>query len=213
MSKTYVKIAGTWTEISATYIKVSGVWKETTASYIKVAGAWQEIVSATQYTTEWAVGYNQNYWESGAKDTSYPDEHIQGTYDGTTINRRRNLCIFDYSDIQSTLTDATIDSVLVYLERLDTVHGSSGAANVRMYEHTESTIPTTWAGTVGDAITTSTPTFLRGEGKWVTLTNAFGEALRDGTTYGIAFKTTSTNIIDYVRLDKTVTSLKITYTK
>lgn len=42
-SKTFVKVAGVWTEIDDVEVRISGVWKPVMNAYVKVAGVWKKM--------------------------------------------------------------------------------------------------------------------------------------------------------------------------
>ena len=199
-------------------IKVHNGTSFETPSAVKVFNGteWQKVwpdESAKEtITTTWNVSAIWTYLNSGSIQTAHKNDPIQGTYDGTSTNARRSILLFDYSAIQKALAGATIEKVELYLKRLNTTHGQATAyACVKMHNYAAK--QTTWKGAdLGDADSGS-PSFTRGQGKWITLLNSVGEKLRDGTIKGLCLDAdTNYNLSRYIKYDDDI-RLRITYTK
>ena len=198
------------------WVNVSAIYRWDGSKWVKAkcrrwdGSKWVDTIEYI-YTKQYAPSSYQNFWNNGSKDNQYPDEHIQGTYDSSSGNRRRALIILPYSSIASDLAGATIQSVRLRLKRLNTSHGTSGKGTVVVHSHNISSIPSSWTGS--GLTQRATAGFERGEEKWVTLPNAVGNGLRDGTIKGLALATDSTGLGYYVRMDASRTLLEITYEK
>ena len=161
------------------------------------------------YTNQFAMTDHQTFWNNGTRDNQFPNEHFQGVWNGNTGDLRHDLIIFNYTDIASILQNSNIQQVRVRLQRLSTVHGSSGEATVVINSHNIDSVPSTWNGS--GLTQQAVEGFTRGQEKWVVLPNAVGEGLRDGTIKGLAISTTNTSISYYARMDTGRTLLEITY--
>ncbi len=198
------------------WVNVSAIYRWDGSKWVKAkcrrwdGSKWVDTIEYI-YTKQYAPSSYQNFWNSGSPDNQYPDEHIQGTWDGTTANIRRALVIFPYSTIAADLAGATIQSVKLRLMRMNTVHGTSGEGTAVINSHNISSIPSSWTGT--GLTQQATAGLYRGEEEWVVLPVAVGNGFRDGTIKGLALSTTNTNIAYYVRFDVTRTLLEITYEK
>lgn len=197
-----------WVDVAAVYRWDGSKWVK--AKCKRWDGSkWVDTIEYI-YTTEYNPGAYRIYWNDGRIDDNEPD-YIQGSWDGTSGNIRHTLIMLPYSDIASDLAGATIQSVKLRLKRLNTAHGTSGDATAVINTHNLSNLPSSWTGS--GLTQRATIGLARGEEAWVTLPNAVGEGLRDGTIKGIALSTTSTNIAYYVRFDISRTLLEITYEK
>lgn len=171
---------------------------------------WPDSATGEAVTATWSVKSIWTYLNSGSIQTAHKNEPIQGSYDGTASNTRRSLLLFDYSAIKTALAGASIEKVELYLKRLNTSHGTATAyACVKM--HNYSGKQATWKGAdLGDADSGS-PTFTRGQGKWITLLNTVGEKLRDGTIKGLCLDAdTNYTLSRYIKYDDDI-RLRITY--
>lgn len=167
----------------------------------------------TRFTKTYSLSAHQNYWNSGSQDnrSSVVNDHIQGTFNGTTSSLRRNLMVLPFTTIRNDLSGASIVSVRVRMRRLNTGHGSTSGATVRIHTHSSTTIIASWTGT---GITQrATSTFTRGQERFVTLPNSVGTGLANGTINGLAISTTSTSINEYSRMEASRTLLEIVYDK
>lgn len=173
---------------------------------------WPTEIPTETFTTTWNVSGIWTYLNSGSIQTAHKNDPIQGSYDGTAANARRSILLFDYAAIQAALTGATIEKVELYLKRLNTTHGTATAyacAKIHNYAAKQ----TTWKGTdLGDADSGS-PSFTRGQSKWITLLNSVGDGLRDGTVKGLCLDAdTNYALSRYIKYDDDI-RLRITYTK
>lgn len=173
---------------------------------------WPDESAKETITTSWNVSAIWTYLNSGSIQTAHKNDPIQGSYDGTAANARRSILLFNYASIQAALSGAVIKKVELYLKRLNTSHGTSTAYTcVKMHNYASK--PTTWKGTdLGDADSGS-PSFTRGQSKWITLLNSVGEGLRDGTVKGLCLDAdTNYALSRYIKYDDDI-RLRITYTK
>lgn len=170
---------------------------------------------AKTYTKEYKLSSAQIYWGSGNKDNQSGSviDLIVGSYGGTKATTRRTLMFFPLATIKSDLAGATISKVELYLSRRNDNHGTA-TSNLHVKSGTYSSAPTTWTGSDSGAADSGTPTFTRGQGKWITLNVAVGNGLRDGTIKCLALDAdTNYNMAAYGRYIRSSTKLRITYKK
>ena len=178
-------------------------------------GTWKRVFPDGQkYTKTYSLTDAEIYWGTGGKETSYSSQLIVGSYASSKATARRTLMFFPLDSIRSDLSGAEIESVELYLRRLDTAHGeASCSTSIKL--HGFSSAPDRWEdGTDLGAADSGTPSFARGEGKWVTLLPSVGEGLRDGTVKGICLDADANySISRYGRFERSAAKLRITYTK
>lgn len=169
----------------------------------------------TTYTKTYSLSSAQIYWGSGNKDNQSDSviDLIVGSYGGTKATTRRTLMFFPLSTIKNDLAGATISKVELYLQRRNTAHGNATSSLHAKYGAYTSA-PTTWTGTDSGNADSGTPTFTRGQAKWISLNVAIGNGLRDGTIKCLALDAdTNYNMAAYGRYIRSVTKLRITYSK
>lgn len=167
------------------------------------------------YTKTYKLSSAQIYWGSGNQDnqSSSVIDMIVGSHGGTSSTNRRTLLFFPLSTIQSDLSGATVSKVELYLHRRNTAHGNATSSLYVKYG-TYSSAPSTWNGTDSGVADSGTPTFTRGEAKWITLLNSIGTGFRDGTVKCLCLDTDSNyNMAAYGRYIRSETELRITYKK
>lgn len=153
----------------------------------------------------------QNHWTArSGNNQEGSSDHIQGTFDGTAFNRRGTLIFFP-SSIRNTLQGASIGKVEVFVRRVNSAHGVSGSATVRVHTHSQATPINSWTGT--GLTQRGTLSLGRGAGDWVDVGTAVGNGIRDGSINGLGIYTNSNNIGEYARLVRGDTRIRITYTK
>ncbi len=182
---------------------------------VRQNGAWQKVFpTIKKYTKTYSLSDAEIYWGTGGKETSYSSQLIVGSYGSTNQTNRRSLMFFPLSSIKNDLEGAQIESVSLYLKRHDTVHGEANCYTC-IKTHNYSTPPTRWEnGTDSGAADSGTPTFARGEGKWVDLLSTVGEKLRDGSIKGICLDADSDYTLSrYGRFERSSVKLRITYSK
>lgn len=119
--------------------------------------------------------------------------------------------IFNFNQIRSDLSGASINGVTLSLRRESAAHGTSGSATVTVQSHGATSIIGSWTGTgiiaqeqfsipLGQTVTKSLP-------------NAVAQGFQNGSINGLAVSTTNTNITHYARLEASGTVMNITYTK
>lgn len=177
--------------------------------------AWKKVFpdgAMNTVTKTWNVLSIWTYLNSGSRQSSHLHEPIQGSYDGTATNARRSILLFDYSAIQTALKNAKIEKVELYLKRLNTSHGQS-TAYATVKTHNYASAPTKWAGAdLGDADSGS-PSFTRGQGKWIELDNSVGENLRDNVIKGLCVDADINYTLSrYIKYSSDI-RLRITYSK
>lgn len=178
-------------------------------------GKWQKVFpTAKQYTKTYSLSEAEIYWGTGGKETGYSSQLIVGSYGGGNQTARRSLMFFPVSTVKSDLKDAQIVSVRLYLKRLDTTHGEEDC-HTCIKTHNYSSAPSRWEnGTDSGNADSGTPTFARGEGKWVDLLNSVGEGLRDGSIKGLCLDADSDYTLSrYGRFERSSVKLRITYSK
>lgn len=173
---------------------------------------WPTEIPTETLTTTWNVKGIWTYLNSGSIQTSHKNEPIQGSYDGTAANARRSILLFDYAAIQSALKGATIEKVELYLKRLNTSHGTA-TAYAHVKTHNYASKPTTWKGSDLGAADNASPSFTRGQVRWIELYKSVGEKLRDGSIKGLCLDAdTNYTLARYIKYDDDI-RLRITYTK
>ena len=118
--------------------------------------------------------------------------------------------ILPFSSIASTLSGATINNVEVFIQRQNTSHGTV-TGTVRIWTHSSDQLLNSWTGT--GIIQRGSSSINRGEGKWISVSNAVGNGLRDSTIRGLALYTSSLSAAEYIRTNPSSTRIRITYTK
>lgn len=179
------------------------------------SGGGGDTPTVKTYTKTYNLSSAQIYWGSGNKDNQSDSviDLIVGSYGGTKATTRRTLMFFPLSTIKSDLSGATISKVELYLQRRNTSHGNASSSLYTKYG-TYSSAPTTWTGTDSGNADSGTPTFTRGQAKWITLNAAIGNGLRDGTIKCLALDAdTNYNLSAYGRYVRSGTKLRITYKK
>lgn len=110
------------------------------------------------------------------------DECYQGEYSGTNGNQF-SMMAFDYSQIQSDLSGATINKVEVYLNNNHFYNNDGGTTIIGTHNQT---------GVGGDHsygevnANLSRHSWSKGQAKWVTVPSSIGNAFRDNTAKGLA---------------------------
>lgn len=220
------KYSGTaFTDVSSRKRWNGSAWVDLTVGKRWNGSAWVDLWSVTPtptptptpttYTKTYALSSAQIYWGSGNKDNQSDSviDLIVGSYGGTKATTRRTLMFFPLSTIKSDLSGATISKVELYLQRRNTSHGNASSSLYAKYG-TYSSAPTTWTGTDSGNADSGTPTFTRGQAKWITLNNAIGNGLRDGTVKCLALDAdTNYSLSAYGRYVRSSTKLRITYKK
>lgn len=179
------------------------------------SGGGGDTPTVKTYTKTYNLSSAQIYWGSGSKDNQSGSviDLIVGSYGSSKSTTRRTLMFFPLSTIKSDLAGATISKVELYLSRRNDSHGSA-TSNLHVKYGTYSSAPTTWTGADSGAADSGTPTFTRGQAKWITLNNAIGNGLRDGTVKCLALDAdTNYSLSAYGRYVRSSTKLRITYKK
>lgn len=220
------KYSGTaFTDVSTRKRWSGSAWIDLTVGKRWSGSAWVDLWSSTPeptptptpttYTKTYALSSAQIYWGSGSKDnqSSSGSDCIVGSYDGTKAKTRRTMLFFPLSTIKTDLTGATISKVELYLHRRNDNHGSAISSLYVKYGNYASA-PSTWDGSDSGNADSGTPTFTRGEDKWITLNNSIGTGLRDGTVKCLILDAdTNYNLSAYGRYVRSEVKLRITYSK
>ena len=167
------------------------------------------------YIKTYNLSSAQIYWGSEKKDNQSDSvvDLIVGSYSGSKSTTRRTLLFFPLSTIKSDLSGATISKVELYLHRRNTTHGNA-SSSLHVKYGTYSSAPSTWDGTDSGAADSGTPTFMRGESKWITLSNSVANGFKNGTVNCLALDAdTNYNMSAYGRYVRSETKLRITYKK
>lgn len=203
-------------DISDVKIKNGAAFSDVARVKTKVGGAWQTVWernTAKTYTKDYAIGSTQIYWGTGGKEDDYKDQLIQGSYNSSLATSRRTLMMFPASTIAADLSGATIVSVQLYLKRVSSSHGNESCA-LCVKTHNYSSLPSRWDGTDTGNADSGSPSFTRGQAKWITLSNSVAEGFRSGTVKGLCLDADATySMGHYGRFQKSGTVLRITYTK
>ncbi len=204
-----------FTSVSAVKVKDGTGFSDVKQVNAYKDGEWKKIFPmAKQYTKTYSLSGAEIYWGTGGKETGYSTQLIVGAYEGNNQTTRRSLMFFPVGTIKSDLKDAQIISVRLYLKRLDTAHGEADCCTC-IKTHNYSSAPSRWDnGTDSGAADSGTPTFARGQGKWVELLTSVGEGLRDGSIKGLCLDADSDYTLSrYGRFERSSAKLSITYSK
>lgn len=161
------------------------------------------------YPAQWSASYRQ----AGPKRTDYPGRMFWGSSGDSFNGRNRAYMGFDYALIASELSGGTVNRVRLVMQSLHTYYSS---AKIGFGYHSQTAAPANWAGTVASFV--STQSINKTQLKTFDLPLAFGTAIRDGVSRGIALEapnsstdyygyaggvgggvTTPTLIIDYAK--------------
>ena len=167
------------------------------------------------HTKTYNLSSAQIYWGSGNKDNQSGSviDLIVGSYNNSKSTTRRTLMFFPLSTIRKDISGAEISKVELYLSRRNDSHGVA-TSNLYVKYGTYSSAPSTWTGTDSGNADSGTPTFTRGQSKWITLNTAIGNGLRDGTVKCLALDAdTNYSLSAYGRYVRSSTKLRITYKK
>lgn len=171
-------------------------------------------VQKQTYVKTYSIVSSANYWGSGNQDRQYPELLIQGSHGGTLATTRRAMMLFNRTQIAKDLQDAEIISVRLKLQRANTAHGVAGKSSIYVKMHDNASLPTTWKGADSGNADSSIPTISRGETKWITLSTSVAEKLCSGAIEGLTLDADSNyNLAAYIKFNKSVTRLEITYKK
>ena len=108
------------------------------------------------------------------------------------------------SEVKSILNNSTVKSVQVYVQRKNSVHGASTAANLKLYACDSK-------GVNADVLVNGTSTLTRGGGVWTTLTSTVINGFKNGTYDHFKAYHPSTSTAYYIVFELNA-QLKITYT-
>ena len=133
-----------------------------------------------RFTTEWSATWGAT-WDSFGKNSN-PDLY-QGRHSSGAGGYEYSKIGFDYANIQSTLTGATIISVELWLGN-NHAYYSSGL-NAMIGTHSNTTEPAGSSSTTSATFDRLRRYYGRYESKWVTLTTGIGDEFKAGTTRGI----------------------------
>lgn len=135
-----------------------------------------------QYVKTYSATWSESYQGDGTSRGSFDNgDCFQGYYSGTNGNQF-SLIGFNYAQIASDLSGATIKKTELYLDNSHWYNNSGGTAVIGYHNYTSAPSTATYpSGT--DNITRASFTY--GQAKWVTVSNAIGTAFRTGAARGI----------------------------
>lgn len=149
-------------------------------------------VPVQTYTKTYSSTWTRSYQSDGDSRIANGDMY-QGYYDSTNGNQR-SLIGFNYSQIQSDLSGATVKTVKLTLKNKHFYWNYGG--NVALGTHNYTSSPSSWSGSrVDESLMTSTWT--KGAKKTVTLASSFGTDLKSGDATGIALGPGNDNGLDW----------------
>lgn len=205
-----------FTDISDVKVHDGTSWKRPKEVRVFNGADWDKVWPTTAaietVTTVWNVSGIWTYLNSGTIQTAHKNEPIQGSYDGSSKNARRSILLFDYAAIQKALKGATIKKVELYLKRLSSSHGT-GTAYAHVKTHNYASKQTSWKGSDLGNADSGSPSFTRGQSRWIELYTSVGEKLRDGSVKGLCLDAdTNYTLARYIKYDDDI-RLRITYSK
>lgn len=133
------------------------------------------------YVKTWGAQWTQAYRDTGAQRTDYGDTLIYG-YSDSFNGRNTSLIGFDYNNIASTLSGATVTKVELYFHQLHAWW--NWGAYVRFGMHSNTVKPGTYGSIVQNNM--SQVTYGKPQAKWAVISTAFGTRWRNGTAKGIS---------------------------
>jgi hypothetical protein len=136
----------------------------------------------TQFVKTYSPTDSNSYQSNGNVNTAANGHVFQGYFSGTNGNQF-SLIALPYTTIQSDLSGSTINKTEVYLKNLHWYNNSGGTAVIGTHTYGTVTGNADYANVNPDI---SESSFTYGQGKWVTVNNSIGAALRDNTAKGIA---------------------------
>lgn len=201
------------TKLPPTAVKTYGVsrngqsWRTDYRSYggtIPNSSGWRkETTDVIQGRWEYATNTFDD-WNMDGRD--------ERVYAGMHNGNHRGLWFLDYADIKKDLAGKKIKSVQVFIRRESSEHGyPKDATPLYLWLHNYAS-PPSGSPTLFNEYNTKIK-FDRGEGKWVTIPNAFVEKIVNGTARGFALhkKTVGVkNDLSYQRFDTKI-QVKVTY--
>jgi hypothetical protein len=140
------------------------------------------------YVKTWAATWGQSYRQDNVKRTD--TNHLYYGYGDSFNGRGKSLVGFNYSDIASNLSGATVTKVEIFFHQVHAWWSNGGY--VRFGIHNNTVEPATYGGVVRTNV--SSAHFGKPEYKWITVATEFGIRFRDGTGRGI--------LIDQLTSDK-----------
>lgn len=133
----------------------------------------------------WTAQWTRSYRENGAQRTDFLDRLYYGNSGQSSFNgRTKSLIGFDYSDIDTTLTGATIKRVLLTMTNIH-AYWNSGAY-IYFGIHNSTSVPSTWPSIPRSKIYRAH--FGKPQTKTVSLPLEFASRIRDGSGKGIALE-------------------------
>ena len=210
MADLKVRKGGSWVDIKPKKRTSSG-WVDADV-YKRVNGKWVKM-SSRKFTKTYNATWTQTYREAGTKRTDYRSEKLcQGRYVLEPWGVMRSL--IGFGSVVNDLKGATINKVELYLRNEHWYYYAGGTAVLGYHNH--SVRPTKFSHSKSGAVKQKYTA--RGQAKWITLPNAFGNGLRDKKYRGVSVFINSTNMgyygIFYGAKDgSNKPKLKITYTK
>lgn len=144
------------------------------------------------YTKYYNATWTSSYYSSGNKRNDNSDMY-QGFYSSNNGNQR-SLMGFNYSQIQSDLSGATITAVYLTAKNTHFYYNSGGTAVFGSHNYTSS--PSTW-NTNNVTEGRNSFSWAYGATKTVSLGVAYGNEFKSGACRGIALGPGSSNALDY----------------
>jgi hypothetical protein len=194
-----------------------------------------EIQQKAAYAECWRTPFSVNgkYYSGGWRNQSWDaarNEIVQGMWielrsgintdgdwvpKGTSYGNHKSLIFLDSAYWRSVLAGKQILEVKLHLQRKNTGHGyPNDGRYIKVWTHNYDSRPAgePWLGNGTEIWNTN---FGRGDARWITLPNSFGEGLRDGWARGFAlhtdFRTADTDRYTYCRFDEGNTYVYIKY--
>jgi hypothetical protein len=131
------------------------------------------------YTKTWTAQWTQSYQEDNDQRTG--TDYLYYGYADTFNGRQKSLIGFDYNNIKTNLTGASVSKVELFFHQLHSWWNWGG--HVRFGMHNNTVKPTSYGGVVKNNMTDAT--FGPSQAKWVTVATEFGIRFRDGTGRGV----------------------------
>lgn len=172
---------------------VEDIGPRRTQSGIASNGGGSTAAPVANYTSEWAASWSASY-NSSQSSVLYQGDAGYGP--------GRSLIGFNDTDIRSKLSGATITAVSMYLYANHWWYNGGGTVIAYSHNRTGSGITghpsNSWPGAGGEIARWNLG---KPEGRWVTLPNSFGDALKNNTAKGVALAYGGTDLQFYGKFD------------
>lgn len=220
---------GQWRTVVDPQVYDNGAWRQVQTGHVYDNGAWRQVFtraedpeptppppepSPTSFDEKFFVDTKQVHWNSGSQDnqSSTSPLFIQGSFDGTSTNRRFTLVFFDDAAIRNFLSGASISEIYFGTTREGGTHGQA-TANISIGTTFAGSPLSSWTGTGVTA--RGSASVGRGSFVEVGLANATGSDFQSGAAKSIAVGSENTGLAlsEYGRYEASGSYIRFVGTK